>query len=512
MNKNNLNILMIGILLGGLLGATVIYFALTSTASHEIDTAASQTNEILYWVAPMDPNFQRDEPGKSPMGMDLVPVYANEQTSPGLIKVSPVTVQNLGVKTATVAKKVPSDTLKLFGEVRYANDNIVHIHPRVAGWVEKLTVRSKGDYIEKGEALYSLYSPSLVNAQEEYLLGLKQGNKALTQAARSRLISLNAPESLIEKINKDRKIKRAITYFAPQSGYLSELNIQEGFYVTPSTTMLAIANMDSIWVLVDIFANDINKVTLGSEVRIESPFANGLHFTSNIEYIYPSISTDTRTQKARIKLDNPEHILKPGMYLDVVVNTNHTNENILTIPKPAVIRTGLNDRVVLSLGEGRFKSVEIKLGRVYDNDYEVLAGLDEGDLIVTSAQFLLDSESSISSDLKRMEKTSSEAQVSSPDDMNVSSWTQATVNEVLVSERIVNLSHGPLLEFEMMGMTMNFTVADDIDISQFQVDQEVHVEIVKSSTGMYQVKTVHFMDEQHNMPAMDETNDEGKIQ
>lgn len=472
----------------------------------------SQQDDVLYWVAPMDPNFQRDKPGKSPMGMDLIPVYADSETSPGLIKISPITVQNLGVKTATVTKSIPSDTLKVFGEVHFANDEIVHIHPRVAGWVETLNVRSKGDYIEKGEPLYSLYSPSLVNAQEEYLLAIEQGNRALVNAARARLNSLNAPQSLIEKISKDKQITRTITYFAPQSGYLSGLNIQEGFYVTPSTTMLAIANMDMVWVLLDVFTNDISKVEIGSKVLIETSFDNGRYYSSTIEYIYPSLSMDTRTHKARVKLENIDQALKPGMYLDVQINAYQSNEAVLTIPKSAVIRTGENDRVVLALGEGRYKSVGIEIGRIYDDEYEVLEGLAEGDRIVTSAQFLLDSESNINSDLKRMESPTTKQKSSQAVAENISSWTQATVNEVLADERLVNLSHGPLVEFDMMGMTMNFIVSDEVDITKIQVDQEIHVEIVKSLSGMYEVKTVHFMDEDKDMPSMNSHSERGQGQ
>ena len=509
MNKNTLYSLAVGLAFGVLLGSSVIYFSLSNgiDKSSGTENSGQQKNEILYWVAPMDPNFQRDKPGKSPMGMNLVPVYANEKSSPGTVTISPVTIQNLGVKTATVAKTVPSSRLNLFGQAHYANARIIHIHPRVAGWVEKLNVRSKGDFIEEGEALYSLYSPDLVNAQEEYLLALQQGSKVLIDAARSRLNSLNAPQNLIEKINKNRAIMRTITYFAPQSGYVSELNIQEGFYVTPSMTLLAIANMDSIWVLVDIFAIDASKVALGSRVQIENPYVEGNYYTSIIDYIYPSVSTNTRTLKARTTLSNEDHKIKPGMYLDVLLDSLVDDKAILTVPKSAVIRTGESDRAVLALGEGRYKSINIDIGRAFEEEYEVLNGLYEGDMIVTSAQFLLDSESSISSDFERMESPSQEAEIPQ-EDIKLSAWTHATINEIVISERLVNLTHGPLDEFDMMGMTMNFMVADDINMNKLSAGQEIHVEIVKLPSGMYKVKTVHFMD--GDMPAHDELSGGGQ--
>lgn len=513
MTRTSLKPLAMGIAIGLIIAVIMLYvFRPNMLHSTSLDNEEQASNdEPLYWVAPMDPNFKRDKPGKSPMGMDLVPVYKTDsaQDEVGAVSIDPVTIQNLGVKTVNVEKISPKSSIRTYGEIAFAQDNIVHIHPRVEAWVETLSVRSTGDYIEQGEPLYSLYSPDLVNAQEELLIALQQANKALISAAQSRLLSLNVPQSLIDSIRKSGKIKRAITYYAPQSGYVSELNIQEGFYVKPSTTMLAIASLEQVWVYAEVFASDASKIMLGQNAIIHNAYLPQSKTAATIDYIYPTISTNTRTMKARLRLENPSLALKPGMYVDVVIDAASSKDakldNIIAVPKQAVIRTGDADRVVLVLGEGRYKSINITLGRVFDDVFEVLSGVKEGDEVVSSAQFLLDSESSISSDFMRMEAPMEENIIQQ--DSDISSWTQATVNEVIIDERLINLTHGPLDEFNMMGMTMNFMLSDTIDISDFKEGQEVHVEIIKSASGMYQINTVHFME---HMDASDSMMNRGE--
>lgn len=510
MNKNTIKNLMLGIVIGVVICISLYALFIIEPIHTQDAKSSGSAGEPLYWVAPMDPNFKRDKPGKSPMGMDLVPVYAeniaedNASDSPGTIKIDPIIVQNLGVKTAPVKKVLLSQTIRSFGKVHYAQDKISHVHPRVEGWIEKLYVRTQGDPIKKGAPLYSLYSPELVNAQEEYLIALAQNNRALIGAARSRLLALNSPKTLVDAIEKTREIQRTVTYYATQSGVVSELNIQEGFYVKPATTMLAITSLDTVWVLADIFASDLNKLSIGDKASIQFDYRPALSVDAQLEYIYPTINTDTRTATVRFVLPNDELTFMPDMYADVEIQ-HLSAEKILTVPERAVIRTGKQNRVVIALGEGKYKSIEVTLGASYHDMFEVLDGLKEGDLVVTSAQFLLDSESSISSDFSRMavdmagnmsvgEASHSSMAMDEENQLDVSAWTQATVNEVMLESRMVNLTHGPLDEFNMMGMTMHFSVAPHIDIAQFAIGQSVHVEVIKGSGGMYQLNTVHFMD------------------
>ena len=516
MNKSTITFVAIGFVLGTVVASIGLYFAIPAltSAHHQGSKSHVESNENdnvpLYWVAPMDPNFKRDKPGKSPMGMDLIPVYedAASDNSPGTVRIDPVTINNLGVKTHIVKAEIPSQSIRAFGRVTFAQDAIVHIHPRVEGWIETLNVRNEGEYITQGEALYSLYSPALVNAQEELIIALKQNNNALISAAKSRLKALNAPAALLERIQTQRKVERTITFSAPQSGVVSALNIQEGFYVTPATTMLAIANMQRVWVLADIFASDADKVKVGQHAQITSEHLPAFNIDAPVDYIYPTLDMRTRTLRTRFIVDNAELMLKPDMFMAVVINSQSmlseekSAENAqarIVVPQQAVIRTGKDDRVVLALGDGKFKSIHVELGAVFDDVIEVVKGVQEGDEIVISAQFLLDSESSISSDFMRMSAMAAEANNSEMNGIEiqeVSAWTRATVNDVMLDERMVNLTHGPLEPFNMMGMTMNFMVNDDIDITQFMSSQEVHVEIVKTPSGMFAIQTVHFMDMQ----------------
>ncbi|MDM7859935.1 efflux RND transporter periplasmic adaptor subunit [Alteromonas sp. ASW11-36] len=461
-------------------------------------------NEPLYWVAPMDPNFKRDKPGKSPMGMDLVPVYeeSSANDSPGTVSIDPVTIQNLGVKTSTIKTIVPNATITAVGQVQFAQDLIQHVHSRIEGWIEVLNVRTQGDFITKGEPLYSIYSPELVNAQEEFVIALSQNNPALINAAKSRLRALAVPQSQIDSLEKTRKVSQTVTFLAPSTGFIESLNIQQGSYVKPSMTMLSIASLETVWVFADVFPSDASMLSLGQSAVIMSNDLPGKTFNAELDYIYPTLSTTTRTVQARFVVNNQHYEeddklsywLKPAMYTNVHISyeSQHPTgqkESVLVVPKQAVIRTGMSDRVVLALGDGKYKSIDVQLGRDFKDVFEVLDGLVEGDEIVTSAQFLIDSESSINSDFMRM------APAENSLDMNTSAWTQATVNEVLADRNMINITHGPLDAFDMMGMTMNFTLADHIALSDFKEGMKIHVEVIREPSGMFQIKTVHFVDQ-----------------
>ena len=490
----------IGVGLGILMS---VLFFLFFSPSHdmaeisEIDTKGA--DEPLYWVAPMDPNFKRDKPGKSPMGMDLVPVYkeSSASDSPGTVSIDPVTIQNLGVKTSIVKRIKPVGSIKAVGQVQYAQNAIEHVHPRIEGWVEKLNVRTQGDFIEKGEALYSIYSPELVNAQEEFVIALNQQNAALINASKARLRALAVPQTRVESIEKSRKISQTVTVRAPVTGFIDALNVQQGMYVKPGMTMLSIVSLDTVWVIADVFPNDASFLSIGQRATISSTDLPGQVFEATLDYIYPMLNSATRTVQARFVVDNRtndlsgklSYLLKPDMYTRLeLFYGNSENGDVLTVPKQAVIRTGKSDRVVLSMEEGKYKSVSVRLGRDFGDVFEILDGVVEGDAIVTSAQFLIDSESSITSDFMRM------TPVENTIDADASAWTQASVNEVLADRNMINITHGPLDTFDMMGMTMNFTLADDIAISDFEVGMDIHIEVIREPTGMFQIKTVHFVD------------------
>ena len=399
------------VVLGAALGAAataLVMLNLTDRDASPAELASDGARETpLYWVAPMDPDYRRDKPGKSPMGMDLVPVYAQggggSDAGPGTVEISPEVVNNLGVRTARVENRPLPARIRTVGYVQYDEDRLIHIHPRVEGWIEKLYVKAAGDPVVQDQPLYELYSPQLVNAQEELLLALKRNNGRLVQAAEDRLLALQLSTPLIAELKRERQVRQAITFRAPQSGVVDNLNIREGFYVKPGTTLMSIGSLDDVWVEAEVFERQAALVAVGLPVTMTLDYLPGVEWRGTVDYVYPSLDEKTRTLRIRLRFDNASGALKPNMFAQVVIQAN-PGEATLVIPREAVIRTGNQDRVVLALGAGRFKSIAVELGRLDGQYAQILDGLDEGDTVVVSAQFLLDSESSRSSDFMRMQR------------------------------------------------------------------------------------------------------------
>ena len=386
------------------LGAACAVFITVQVLDSSEAENPSVDPQPLYWVAPMDSEYRRDGPGKSPMGMDLVPVYADPATNdaPGTIRISPDIVNNLGVRTATAEVSDWESEIRTVGYVRYDEDRLRHIHPRVSGWVETLHVKAEGDPVTAGQALYELYSPELVNAQEELLLATKRQNASLIQAARDRLNALQISNEFINALERSGEVAQTVTFRARQSGVVDNLAIREGFYVQPGTTMLSIGTLDEVWVAAEVFERQAAAVQAGMPVTMTSDFIPGRNWEGSVDYIYPTLDPQTRTVRVRLKFANADQLLKPNMFAQVVIHTTQ-GERVLNVPREAVIRTATQDRVVLALGAGRFKSVSVHIGRIGVSSIEILSGLEPGDRVVASAQFLLDSESSKSSDFRRLD-------------------------------------------------------------------------------------------------------------
>jgi len=385
---------------------TSIIFLMSPSSSEQLAEPAEA--KPLYWVAPMDANYTRDKPGKSPMGMDLIPVFEDGAASGGkngagvgTIRISPTVVNNLGVRTAKAVLRPLENEISTVGYVGYDEDQLIHVHPRVQGWIEKLYVKAEGDPVDKNQPLYELYSPELVNAQEEFLIAKDRKNKLLIRAARDRLYALQIPKRAIQEIEKSRKVKQTITFYSPQSGVVDNLNIREGFYVKPGKTLMSIGKLEEVWVEAEIFERQASDVKVDLPVTMTLAYLPGKKWQGKVDYVYPTLNAKNRTLKVRLRFKNDEMMLKPNMFAQVVIHAQNDKSSLL-IPREAVIRTGSSERVVLALGDGQFKSINVNVGRYNANFSEILSGLDEGERVVTSAQFLLDSESSKSSDFMRM--------------------------------------------------------------------------------------------------------------
>ncbi len=366
----------------------------------------SKKKTIKYWVAPMNPTFRRDEPGKSPMGMDLIPVYEgdkddmNEDMS--IVKIRPEVINNLGVRSAKVERGPLWKRIGTVGYIDYDETRINHIHTRTEGWIEKLQVRAEGEQVKRGQLLFELYSPPLVNAQEEYLQALASGNRRLAAASLEKLSALGISKSQIDRLEKDKKITQNIRFYAPQSGVLINLGVREGMYIKPETQILSIANLDIIWLLAEVFERQANWVEVGQSAEATLPSMPGVIWKGTVEYIYPDLDPVTRTLRVRIRFDNSKEKLKPNMYSRVTIFAGE-KKDVISIPQEALIRDAKQQRVIKAIGDGRFQAQEVVAGMESGERVEITSGLNEGEEIVISSQFLIDSESNLKASLNRMQ-------------------------------------------------------------------------------------------------------------
>lgn len=371
--------------------------------------------KILYWVAPMDPGYKRDEPGTSPMGMDLVPVYADDVADkPGTVTIDPRVVHNIGVRTDTVQRRDLSRRFRTVGEVTYNEREVSHIHTRVDGWVEALSLDAPGDRVEKGQPILEIYSPELVTAQEEYLLALRRLNRvkesqpqarqdarSLVRQTKDRLRFFGISEPEIKQIARTGRYQSTIVLRAPHSGVVTELGVRKGMRVTPETMLYTVADLSTVWVMAHVYASQAEWVASGDPVELNLPFYPDRTWTGQVEYIYPFMESNSRTIRARLVFDNPDGTLKPNMFATASIQASPLQE-VLVVPQQAVIRTGKRSVVIASLGQGRFRPVEVRTGVESGGWIQIIKGLAEGQRVVTSAQFLIDAESSLQAGLQRM--------------------------------------------------------------------------------------------------------------
>ena len=374
--------------------------------------AAKKERKIKYWVSPMDPGYVRDKPGKAPCGMDMVPVYEEEgeaaAAGPGAIAVSPTTMQSMGVRTAKVEIRPLTHDTWTVGLVNFNERNLSVINTKVSGWVERLYVNATGDPVRKGQTLLSIYSPDLVSAQDEYLLALRNlknlekspypemvdGARRLAEASRRRLEYFDVSAAQIETLKTSGQVKKHLALASPAKGIVTKRMVTQGTYIQAGMPLLEVADLSTVWVDADIYQYELPWIKVGQRVEMSLEYLPGENFPGQIDYIYPYLKEASRTVKVRLKFPNPQLKLKPEMFSRVQIKSPVTKD-VVVVPTEAVLDTGLKQHVFIALGGGKFEPREVKLGVFGDgNNYrEVLSGLQGGEDVVTSAQFLLDSES-----------------------------------------------------------------------------------------------------------------------
>lgn len=373
-----------------------------------------QEPEILYWVAPMDPSFKSDKPGKSPMDMEMVPVYAQDIGSGDVVTISSTVENNLGVRTATAKRGPLWRRIEATGYVGFDETRISHINIRTKGWITKLLVNAEGERVLKDELLFELYSPELVNAQKEYLQALRRGDERLKSGADEKLRALGMIRTEIIKLAHRGSASENIQVVAPQDGVVSFLGVREGMYIQPNTTIMSLADLSSVWLQAEVFESQADWVAAGQAAEARLNYMPGEVFSGQVDYVYPILDPKTRTLRVRLHFDNPGERLKPNMYARVSIY-GKLQPNALSIPLEALIRAPYRDRVVVSLGDGKFRVHEVTTGMESGEWVEIIAGIEEGDKIVTSAQFLLDSEASLVGSIRRLDSTPETAENNSHD-------------------------------------------------------------------------------------------------
>jgi membrane fusion protein, copper/silver efflux system len=472
--------------------SAVALFAAYLTLGNSSTVIAEGDKEILYWVAPMDPNYRRDKPGKSPMGMDLIPFYAGDDESGSTVTISPTVVQNLGVRTAKSERTRLWRGIDTVGYVDYDESKVSHIHLRTEGWIEKLTVESEGERVAKDEFLFDVYSPLLVSAQEELVTAIATGNKALISASKERLSALGISSNQIRQLEKTRKVKQIISVYSPQDGVVSNFPVREGMFVKPSQNVMTLADLSSVWLLAEVFERQADWVEVGQHAEVSLSYIPGRVWEGKVEYIYPTLDPKTRTLKVRLRFENPGEKLKPNMYANVKI-FGGAKEDTIVIPLEALIRTGREERVIIALGDGRFEARNVKVGIESGDFVEILEGIDANEKVVTSGQFLIDSEASMRASLNRMSETESEDSSEAADSSSKAVTGSGIIQAIKADENTVNLQHEPIEDLGWPAMTMNFTVAEGVDLSKLSVNETVMFQL-EERDDKYLITSIHAME------------------
>jgi len=408
-------IVIIAVISGLAAGAAGMYYLAPVKGDGQATTAAAPASdakgrEILYWQAPMDPTYIRDEPGKSPMGMDLIPVYRGdeERMEPGGVSIDPVTAQNIGVRTAAIQSRELKKAIRTIGRIGYDEKRVYHVHTKVDGWIEKLYVDSTGEKVSKDDILLEIYSPKLVSAQEEYLLARRSretmagvGRESIADLSRRRLELWDVPPHQIKEIEETGKAMRTLHIHSPSTGIVIEKPVTEGMYVKPGMAIYTIADISRVWAYVDVYEYELPWIKTGQEAEMTLASYPGKTFRGKVSFIYPFMDQKTRTNKVRLEFDNPALELKPNMYANVTLKSM-VSRKAIAVPAEAVILSGERSIVFLSRGDGKFIPREVTLGVEAGGFYEVSKGLEDGDIVVTSAQFLIDSESRLREAVSKM--------------------------------------------------------------------------------------------------------------
>jgi Cu(I)/Ag(I) efflux system membrane fusion protein len=443
--------------------------------------------KVLYWHDPMVPGHRFDKPGPSPfMDMELVPVYADDGGDEGTISISPRVQQNLGIRTAEVTQGNIAPAVGAVGSVAYNERDVALVQARSNGYVERLYVRAPLDPVKKGEPLAQLYVPDWVAAQEEYLVARQMDGTVggLAEAAKQRMRLVGMTEDLIRRVESSGKVQARLTIVAPVTGVVSELDVREGMTVMAGTPMFRINGLKTIWVHADVSENLSGQVRPGNIVEARTPSLPGTVFKGKVNAILPEVNAATRTLKARVELANPGGLLIPGMFASVNFKPESRGQALM-VPSEAVIQTGTRSVVIVAQGDGKFAPVDVETGMEANDQTEIRKGLEAGQKVVVSGQFLIDSEASLKGTATRM------ADASTEDTGKAESAAHRGEGKVeSIDKEEITLSHGPIPSLKWGEMTMPFKLPPGGLPKNIAVGDTVAFGVRQAKDGMFEITSI----------------------
>jgi len=443
----------------------------------EQDAQPSAGRTPLYWYDPMYPQQKFDKSGKSPfMDMQLVPQYADAKGDSAAVRIDPSLTQNLGVRLATVSRGSLTSNLDVVGVLALNERDVAIIQGRTAGFVERVYARAPGDVLKANAALADILVPEWAAAQEEFLALKHNGDAALVAAARQRLRLSGMPQALISQVERSGKVQSTLTLTTPIEGVLQELNVRVGMSVVAGETLARVNGLNSVWLAVAVPESETGSIVVGQTVEARLPAFPGVVLNGTVSAILPETNPDSRTLRVRVELPNPDGRLRPGMTAQVSL-TRTAEQSVLWVPSEAVIRTGRRALVMLAEDAGRYRPVEVQLGQENDGKTAVLQGLQEGQKVVSSGQFLLDSEASL------------KGIVTSTLEVPTSSTAAQTLHEsegkvLQINSQDVTIAHGPFKTLGMPGMTMTFPLAAPALMQGLKSGDKVRVSVSQTDDGL----------------------------
>ncbi|MDO8777242.1 MAG: efflux RND transporter periplasmic adaptor subunit [Burkholderiaceae bacterium] len=486
--------------------------AVTASADSAADAAGKKERKVLYYRNPMGLPDTSPTPKKDPMGMDYIAVYAGgtdeEPAAANQIKISTDKVQKLGVRTEAAQLRVLDKTVRAAGRIEPDERRLFTIAPKFEGYVERLHVNVTGQPVTKGQPLFEVYSPELVSAQREYVIAAQgvdtlkgagsetqAGMKQLAESSLQRLRNWDVSDEQVKALARTGTTQRSLTFRSPATGIVMEKKAVQGMRFMPGEMLYQIADLSAVWVVADVFEQDLRLVKTGAKARVSINAYPDKIFTGTVTYVYPTLKPETRTVPVRVELANPGLLLKPGMFAQVEVGVS-AKAKVVTVPLSAVIDSGQRQIVLLAQGEGRFMPREVKLGSRSDNYVEVLDGVKDGELVVVAANFLIDAESNLKAAVGGFGEPpqTPAATVSAPVARAGGHQAQGNIDSIDVKEGSLSLSHGPVASLKWPAMTMEFKVANAALLKDLKPGAKIAVEFVERQPGEWVITSVKPLD------------------